>query len=82
MAGGSSNGLRGIALQATVPWLCSTALALSSALAPAAAPVFDGFFPAGGKQGSSFTLLASGKLDPDVRIWTDCPGRSLLPTAL
>ncbi len=50
------------------------------ALLHAEAPKLESLFPAGGQAGSSFTLAATGKLDDNVRLWTDAPGLYLVPT--
>lgn len=43
-------------------------------------PRLDTLFPAGGQIGSTFEITAAGKLDTNVRLWTDVEGLYLVPT--
>jgi len=57
-------------------------LALLSASAAKAGepPSFDYLLPAGGARGTSFQVIAEGKLDPwPVKVWTDDPGLVFKP---
>lgn len=55
-------------------------LSLASLL-PAEVPKLDTLFPSGGQIGTSFTLIAGGKLDEKVRLWTEAEGVHFVPTS-
>ena len=56
------------------------ALAIALPIARAAPPTLDHLFPAGGQQGTTIAVTATGKFDSwPVEVWTDTPGLRFKP---
>ncbi|MES2594449.1 MAG: PPC domain-containing protein [Verrucomicrobiota bacterium] len=63
----------------TLRTLATLAVCLGGTLLHAVPPKLEAVFPAGGQAGSSFVMTATGRVEPDAKLWTDAPGVYLVP---